>query len=70
MMIFVKMKRIKGGSMKRVYNLQKMGSGKGVYLNKTYKEWLGLKEDKVIISFDGNKMIIEAYEKRNKKREF
>ena len=42
------------------YKLQKMGSGEGVYINKFYKKILGIKDNKILISFKDNKMIIEA----------
>jgi len=42
------------------YKLQKMGSGEGIYLNKSYKKILGIKDNKVLISFKNNKMIVEA----------
>jgi formylmethanofuran dehydrogenase subunit E len=42
------------------YKLQKMGSGEGIYLNKSYKKILGIKDNKVLISFENNKMIVEA----------
>jgi len=46
--------------MQIVYNLQKMGTGKGVYIKQVYKQMLGIKDDKVLITFKGRRMIIEA----------